>query len=66
MTVGQEIEPAPQLLEASALTGPLRQPCFATVGSPKYLAPVKQEGLPGASLLPFKIALCSYVRTNLP
>ena len=66
MTVGQEIEPAPHLLEASALTGPLRQPYFVTVGSPKYLAPVKQEGLPGASLLPFKIALSSYVRTNLP
>ena len=38
----------------------------ATLRSPKYLAQVKQEGLPGASLLPFKIALCFYVRTNFP
>lgn len=38
----------------------------ATVRSRKYLAKVKQEGLPGASLFPFKIALCFYVRTNFP
>ena len=38
----------------------------ATLRSPKYLAQVKQEGLPGASLLPFKVALCFYVRTNFP